>query len=291
MTIKVDVKGKHEVMRFNSVTEIRDAVESQFKDAPVFRHMGDPYDDYFGGIKSFQQLMDLATVGWEKGVHEMISVAESTLETVQKEFDVQTWNSIYDVTGADVDVDRYLSGQPENMISFVMMDTPQVGRVVTLVVNISASCAVDSETITCRGKNIVALVHALEALGIRTELYVDAPSEAIFGGIGGNRGITANTIVKIKEPEDMLDPAMVMFAFAHPGFLRALILPTMHGFSDRVQTAMGVGSSYGQPSKRKETDEYPEGTIRLDTELPGVWTADKAKEFVVKHLKELGIIH
>ena len=285
--MKLSVEGKHAVMRFDSVDQLRHAVAGEFKHAPIFRHFGE-YDDYFGEVSNFSELMELSRNGWEKDVKEMIAVAEDTIETVEKEFDVQAWNSIYDVTGSDVDVDRYLSGEPENMISFVMMDTPRVGRVVTLVVNISASCAVDAETITARGKNVVALVHALETLGIRTELYVDAPAKAL--GWGGDSKITANTIVKIKDAQDTLDAAMVMFAFAHPAFLRALILPSMHGFPREYQEAMGVGSSYGQPSSRDNSDEYPDGTIRLDTEMPGRWTPQQAKTFVVDHLKQLGII-
>lgn len=284
--MRIDEKVSTPIIEFDSMADLRNVVEKDCRDTFIMRHFDDGDSDFMGGVTSFPEMMVLAKNGWEDDVQEVLSVSESTLETIERTFDVQSWQSVYDVTGSDVDVDRYLSGQPENMISYVMMDTPKVGRVVTLSVNVGASWMVDTDTIQCRGKNITALVYALEALGIRTELYADLQIHGMF-----REGNQARNIVKIKAAEDTLDPAMVMFAFAHPGFMRSYMLASLHKFSKRVQGMVGVGEGYGIPTKGFTQDVFPEGTISVPIPLQGgKWNADKARDFVVENLRELGMI-
>lgn len=284
--MRVNVDGTFGRMEFDSVDDLRRQVEHNHRDAPVLRHLTDDYrDDYFGGVGSFEELIELGRNGWEKEVSDIVSVSEDTLSTIEQEFEVQAWQSVYDVTGSDVDVDRYLSGQPENMLSYVMMDTPKVGRVVTLAINVGASGMVDAETITARGKNIVALVHALESLGLRTELYADLQAH------GFNESYKTRTTVKVKSADETLDPSMVMFAFAHPAFMRGYMLSTMHAFPDRIADGIGAGHGYGIPTKGFGTDIFPDGTVQVDSAMRGRWTKAMAVEFVTEHLRELGIIN
>lgn len=285
--MRVEVTGNHGHMEFDSIDDIRRQVAHNHRDAPVLRHLGEE-KDYFGGLRSFDELMDLGRNGWEDDLDRVVSVSEDTIKTIEDTFEVQAWQSVYDVTGSDVDVDRYLSGQPENMISYVMMDTPKVGRVVSLSVNVGASGIISAETIITRGKNIVALVHALESLGLRTELYADLQAKS--SSWDGNSNTTIRTIVRVKAADEMLDPAMVMFAFAHPAFMRGFMLSTMHAYPEKIAKGVGAGQGYGIPTKGFGTEVLPENTMQIDSSMTGAWTKSMAQDFVVEHLKELGII-
>lgn len=275
--------SSHELMEFDSIADLRSEVEGKHSDAEVLRHIGEG-EDYMGDVKSWDHLTQLARDGWEDDVEELVKVSEETLETIDREFQLPSWQSYYDVTGSDVDVARYLSGEPENMIAYTMVETPRVGRVITLAVNVGASGIVDSKVITARGKYIVSLVYALESMGLRTELYADLQAK------GWGRG-TCRTLVKVKAADDVLDPAMIMFAYAHPAFMRAYMLASMHGFSEGIQVKVGVGSGYGVPTKGfDDQDILPEGTVTVASNMTGAWNKQDAQDFVVKHLRELGII-
>jgi hypothetical protein len=282
--MRVDVSGRNGTMVFDSIDDLRKEVEKH-QDSHVLDFGGRRDREFFGGVSSFDGLMELGRTGWESEVQDIIKVSEDTLETIEQTFDIQAWQSVYDVTGSDVDVDRYLSGQPENMISYVMMDTPRVGRVITLAINVGASGIVDPETITARGKNIVALVHALESLGLRTELYADLPAKG-----SNDYEVRSRTAIKVKSADETLDPAMVMFAFAHPAFMRGFMLTSMEAYPEKFAKGLGVGGGYGIPTEGWGTELFPEGTIEISSNLTGVWDRSMAERFVIKHLRELGII-
>jgi len=282
--MRVDVSGKDGTMVFDSIDDLRKEVEKH-PDSKVLDFGGRRMKDFFGGIGSTTELLELARTGWESEVEDILKVSEDTLDTIEQTFEIQAWQSVYDVTGSDVDVDRYLSGQPENMISYVMMDTPKVGRVISLAINVGASGVVEAETITARGKNVVALVHALESLGLRTELYADLPAKG-----SNDYDVRSRTVVKVKSADETLDPAMVMFAFAHPAFMRGFMLTSMEAYPEKFGKGLGVESGYGIPTKGWGTELFPEGTIQVSSNMTGMWDRSMAERFVIEHLRELGII-
>ncbi|TCO56894.1 hypothetical protein EV192_106369 [Actinocrispum wychmicini] len=152
--------------------------------------------------------------------------------------------------------------------------------------NIGATYDVSTEDMIKRGKSVVSLVYALERIGLRTELYTDAQAKSM-----GSGRETAREMVKIKDAADALDPAMVMFAYAHPAFLRGMLLTAMHEHPARIQDSLKVGSAYGIPLKSLANDVFPEGCIILSTVMrSGDHSVSNVEAFVVKHLKDLGLI-
>lgn len=281
--MRLILKRNQSRLEFDSVADLLATVVTH-RDVRHLRSIED-YPDYFGDVRSVDHLFDLARVGWEAQLGDTLTVAERTLATVERAYDVPMWQSYYDVNGADVDVARYLSGEPENMISYHMAEIPRSGRVVSLAVNVGASSDISADDVVKRGKSVVALVYALENMGLRTELYADSQSKSLEGGPE-----TGRVVVKVKDAADALDPAMVMFALAHPSFLRGMMLGAMHEHPERFQKSLNVGGGYGRPTKGMPNDVFPDGCIVLQTVMRSGDNVTDAEEFVVKHLKELGLI-
>lgn len=281
------VSGAQSRLEFDSVADLVATVKKH-RDIRHLRTIG-MYPSYFGDdVRSVDDVLELARVGWESHLDETLKVAESTLEKVERDYDVPSWQSYYDVAGSDVDVARYLSGEPENMIAYTMVETPRTGRVVSLAVNVSVSGGVSADKVIRRGKAIVSLVYALERIGLRVELYVVATSNSVT-----KAKRTGCDWVRVKQAQDVLDPAMIMFALAHPSFLRALMLSAMYEHPEPWRNAFDVeGGSFGSPMSMPEMTGLPDGTVVLDTKV-SIYDRDRIdspEAFVTRHLKDLGLI-
>lgn len=279
------VEGNHSRLEFDSIADLRETISAHYRHADVIRHMH-RRPEWFGDVGSHEELFRLARVGWNEKTQDTLDVSEDVLEQVSREYALPTFQSFYDVSGVDVDVARYLSGEPENMISYELLHTPDSGRVVALAANLAVGHSVTSEAMISRGQAVVALAYALEMIGIRTELYADFQVRGKPG-----TGMSSRTVVTLKSAEDALDPAMVMFAYAHPAFFRALALPAMHAHPRMFHEPLKIGSSYGRVTETLPLDVFPEECIYVPSFLKGNEdTVTDAREFVIEHLKSLRII-
>ncbi len=233
----------------------------------------------FHGVRSLDHLNELVTLGYEKDIDSVIRIAENAVKDSFQEFDANVFSATFDVAGGEVDIDRFLTGEPENMIDYQIMQAPRAGRVITLCASISFSGAVSKAAIAKRGHLVTALAMAMSRLGLALEIWADASTR------GGSTQVQQRILVK--SPGEDVNPARIMFAFTHPGMLRMLAMPAMHSWPEEVQSATGVGFGYGAPENPKE--DLPDGTIYLPSVLSSrdVPDADvKLREI----LRELGII-
>lgn len=223
----------------------------------------------------------MAREGWDTYLQETIDIARDAVETVEGDTTVDAFNPVWDVSGSLVDVGAFVSGDPECMIEIPPAKTTRFGRVVTLCASVSYSCSINEATLIARGKVITALALELSRLGIGLELYAD------FSATGYSEGKTMHSRVLVKGPNDVLDPAKVLFAYAHPGMLRVLALTAMHGLPEKFQEALGVGMFYGMPTAPLE--DLPAGTIYLPELLSNSDRPDAAKE-LLRYMTELGLV-
>lgn len=233
----------------------------------------------FADVDSWEHAEDLALHGWQGVESDTLEIVESAVALVEAEHDELGFTPVWDVAGCEVDVGRYLSGEPENMIDYHIVPVPKVGRVITLCASVSVSCAVRSDALKRRGYGIAALAFALSRLGFSVELWAD---------LSATKGATTGRIrVLVKGANDELDPARVMFAYAHPAMLRGLCFAGMHAFPHSVREALGVGRDYGCPADPKR--DLPDGTIYLPCVFSEVDIPDP--EYMVRgYFSELGII-
>ena len=236
---------------------------------------------------SFGEALRLFREGWAEEMPEALDIAESAVTMAEQEQMVETFQPVWDVTGAEVDVARYLQGEPECMIDFPLTETSKVGRVITLAVGTAISSAVSSSSYLKRGRCIVALALALSRLGHAVEVWAYDSSTSNAAGEH-----EAHSRVMVKSAHDEIDPARLMFALAHPAMHRALMWAMRDKFPEPWRKGLSEKCRRGMPNNTvsdMERDMYPEGTIFL----PGIRTHEDVPDadvFLRRYLGELGLL-
>ena len=236
-----------------------------------------PDEDFVGAVH-FDQVEHLAVNGWDEQSDVALQAASEAIDTVEKMVDMPSFKGTWGVSGCEVDVARYLEGEPENMIDYEMIQAPRNGRVITLCASGSVSWAVSRDTINRRGYIITALALALSRIGFATELWLDLSAS----GAG-----EAHMRVLVKGPNDELDPARVMYAYAHPSMFRSIGFGIMHDLPEEWQEKIGVGSYYGYPLN--PAHDLPEGTLYLPC-LKTSGDVPDADQALLGYMRELGIV-
>src|SRR6266567_585901 len=96
---------------------------------------------------SYGQAIDMALNGWPDELPDALRIAEDAVKLCDQETSAFTFAPVFDVAGGDVDVARYLSGEPECMVDYPLTPTSKVGRVITLCVGLNTSIAISEETV------------------------------------------------------------------------------------------------------------------------------------------------
>lgn len=194
-----------------------------------------------GGTTSLSDAVHLASHGWNEvrpKVDKILSELQDRIAmTVGDRFVTE-----YSVTGADVDMGRFLSGEPECMMTFANEPVEGMGRVVKVAVAGTASSHIDPEDILRRGVAVLALVDTLHKLGVGIELYYDSSIE----GRKGNK--IYSTAVKLHDSRDLFDIDSIMFALAHPSMLRRLTFSVQEQSETAKQQGAESGGGYGYPA-------------------------------------------
>jgi len=214
-----------------------------FAGSPVSKNHG---NESWAGTKTFGESLDLARKGWSEGLETIKAMSEEIWKVVGQEIKKQTFQ--YDVCGDVVDVDRYLSGEPENMIQFTEEQAVGHGKIIKIWVNTVASVGVTKETMFYRGAAVVALVDALEKLGFSCEVStIDAISERW----SGDKNVLRYNVL-LRGAGEALDLDRLAFALANASWLRRLIFSAMEQESPALRRMFGIGmGTYGNPEEAR----------------------------------------
>lgn len=281
--MRMETNGNRAVQTFDSVGDLVDvAVRNAPKATTLMREMRRDAK-WFGGVSSIEQLARVAREGLPSDGIKAANIADERVTSVERDHDVPSFYSYFDVTGSEVDVGRYLAGEPECMTNFHMVELPRAGRIITLVVSITVNSHIKPSAIRKRGQEVMALVFALERIGLQVELWADSLAD---GGYGSTRK-QSRVRVMVKAPGEPLDAGRAMFAFTHPGMLRGLTLPVMHELPETFRTPLGVGSTYGSTAAKQDVKEYPEGSILI----PPMYENSESETLVTDTMRELGLIN
>lgn len=207
-------------------------------------------------MPQWQETIKLARLGWQEGLADVEDMTAHMVDTVEQDTNSTHFDTLYGVDGCDVDIDRYLTGEPENMISYPMADISRAGRVITLVVSVTYSGGASSETVRQRGQVMTAAAIALDRLGLNTEIWAD---RTILTAVKPGRPAISQRIM-VKGPNDTIDPARILFATAHGSMLHHLCFK--HA---RYATEWGkwTGDEWGNPQDPEHF--LPEGALYLPT--------------------------
>jgi hypothetical protein len=265
-----DLDGyKSYTVTYHSLEDFAKGAQERYPDGP--RHDG---DDWAGGA-TMGQVLRMVREGWADKLTETLDIAESAVSMAEKEHMIHTiQDTVWDVAGDEVDIDRYLSGEPECMRSWPVQRVSKMGKVITLCASVCYSSAIQPETAIRRGQVIAALALAIQKLGHAVELWID---------ISSGSSLTGRIRVCLKGANDILDDSKVIFAYAHPSVLRMLAFMVWDGSESRTEQ----GTGYGPP--KAPLRDLPEGTIYLP-ELRSNRDLPDADEFMRQYLGEIGLL-
>lgn len=195
----------------------------------------------FTGTDTFGEAMTVAKVGYTEirpDVDKLVSVMQ---ERLAERFG-HRYVTYLDVSGANVDMGKFVTGEPECMMEFAQEPAASMGRVVKIVVGGSCSWTIDKQWIINRGTAVVALVDTLHKLGVGVEVWW----ESNVGGESNGKGNKYTTACKVHDSAEPLDVDSIMFALAHPAMLRRLKFSVQE--KSRYGRKSGAYKNYGIPS-------------------------------------------
>lgn len=226
---------------------------------------------------SFEQAVAIARDGWPEGramVEKFRTVISDRIQSSMGVQQICDWQ----LAGSEVDVGRFVTGEPECMIEFheVAADKPST-KFAKVVFNMSTSGGVGFEQMQLKGAAVVALVDALEGQGVRVE--VDLAMESQQGGTETGRGV--RMAVTVKTAEEPVEIDRLAFALAHPSTFRRLCFSIQETIPLRDGDA---GRGYGRVSQVPEANR---GDIYVGASQ--LWNESSAAAWILAQLKSLGI--
>lgn len=118
---------------------------------------------------------------------------------------------VHDVAGCQVDIGRYMDGEPECMYEYMFSESDKHGKIVDIYYQFNNSCGIESEDMISYGIAVLALVDNLESRGYSCNIYAV--------GIASEGSETENITITIKEAGETLNVEAIMYAF-HTSFFR-----------------------------------------------------------------------
>lgn len=209
---------------YKSLEEALKQIEDQSKYHP---NLKDPFHRQsvtgaysFTETKSIEEAIDLARYGWPKG-KEIIKKLTKDHENLfhklfpSQDFDIKITN---DHEGEVVNMDNYLSGQPEDMMTFGQ-DEERIkklssGKMQRIIVYADIAAYISTDAVFNRGAIISSMINIMELYGFRTELWAYQSSY-----IGDNHSAY---IFKLKNFDEDLDLNKLSFVFCHPSMTRRI---------------------------------------------------------------------
>jgi hypothetical protein len=241
----------------------------------------------FTGVETIDNAVRLAGRGLKAEGLESVDVAKDVLKELQQDRQLPEFAPVFDVSGLDVDIDRYLTGEPENMIEYPVAEVLATGPVVTLVVGMNYSAIVSKDAILAQGRFCVALALALAECGYSLEIFSEIHTgENSPKRSSRKRGVGIKVRVKVLEAGTSIDPGGLMFALSHPSMLRIFGFSAMHLAPEWIRDSI-VGP-YGHPWPIDATD-WPSNAVILNTRR-GESTTEELREEVLAQLRTLGIV-
>jgi hypothetical protein len=221
--------------------------------------------------------------GWQAAVPDAERYAERVSSEVMLETHQQGFTSSFDTSGAEVDIARFLSGEPECMMQSLPLRIAKQGRAVRIVVPSSYSGSTPVDQVRKRGAAICALAQILAR--------AQHPLEIWSAFCNNGTRYRHSFVVRVQRANEPLDEGRVMYALAHETANRRLC------FSVKEQSEwyqdLGTGS-YGRAPRTVYLDDLPDdqaNTIIVeDFDVRPYWDERHAVAWIIGQLDTLGLL-
>ncbi len=202
-------------------------------------------DAYFTGTNSLAEAINQCELGWQQGRQKIVdAVAQISVQDILTHKDEEV-SFIFDVAGDEPDVDRYLAGEPEDMVAYYLEDARQ-GKDLKLIVNASQHAFVRSDAIIRRGIAIAVALEAVSAAGygVQLELAEKCAPSGYYGGAS-----TLEYRIPVIGSGQYMDVDALSFSIVSPSFLRRLVFALNENEPADIRDEFGFyeGHGYGMP--------------------------------------------
>lgn len=194
----------------------------------------------FTKTKSWNEAENLLLHGWDEGARRLNKNIKSV-----KIADGYRMKTVYDVSGFQCSVPRYLQGVPTNMINSKRV--VQKNKVVNITKDFGYSGAVSAEQMLQEGKKVLDAVNKIESTGTRCNLYVSFVSDSSSGYV--------DMRIKIKDSSQRLNVKQTAFPLAHPSMFRRITFALI----ERLEECKDFGYGYGRCTEWREVKHLYKG--------------------------------
>jgi len=197
------------------------------------------------GTPDFPAAIKLCREGWPEGREIILNLKDKLKDdfiNITKKIDIQ-----WDVVGEQVDVGRFIEGEPECMAVFNFKEGMGKG-VITICLNIIAACNVPTDIITRRGAACLTIVDILEDMGFRCEIRFGSAVDS------GYNHYEISTL--LKHSAQAVDLDTLAFSLAHPSMLRRIIFSVEENEPKEIKDIFRFHDlgGYGRPTEMKKLD-------------------------------------
>jgi hypothetical protein len=236
------------------------------------------------GTPSPEKALALARDGWPEGEDHIRPLSMALFDKLATLIERQS--IAYDVEGEQVDIGRYLEGEPECWQRTVWTTSEGVSRrSVRITTNGFVSSRVGAKEVIARGATICALAQLLEFAGIGVQI------DLTFAGQGRDCSL-ARIDVPIKSADQPLDLGRAAFALAHPSLFRRIIIRLSDTWPERARKTFGATGESGYYFSQASVPDGERGEIHFECAAYGdpQWTDEsKARAWIIEQLKAQGV--
>lgn len=228
----------------------------------------------------WSKVMNMALNGWEDGERQ---AREYSLQLFDRLFSlVDREYSVYDVEGSEIDVARYLDGEPECWQRFESRVTEGTGRrIIRMAIDCTTTFDVHESVIRTRGAAMVALAELLEYAGHGVEIWLASATKNIVNDV------TIDIRVPLKAADQPLDLPRLSFALAHPCTQRRLLFEIKNASEEYNRKLLG-DTRMGFVTESSFQADIKSGVMMWGGDAR--WrNQDRVVEWVVEELRKQGV--
>lgn len=191
-----------------------------------------PHEKVFNRASTVGETVRLAQYGWKEG-RDRLSEYQAALDREFRKH-IRANRFVQDLSGFEVDVPAFLTGQPEHMMQFEQGQTR--AKSINVVVDINVRCSAcgrrqhdaeptDPKWVMVRGAAVTMLMKVLIRAGYKPTLTARTsttynPNQRDWPGT--KHGFLRTVDVIIHSPSDVFDMDRVNFALSHESMIRRL---------------------------------------------------------------------
>lgn len=244
-------------------------------------------DDEWAGA-SWEEALRLAKDGWTDVLPTVDAEVAKLRERVEDEVLTTALVPAWDVTGSEVDIGAYLSGEPECMVDAVPQRISKRGRVVTFLVPAGYVNTTPHSAVHHRGVALAALCSSITAAGHSVEIWSGFCSYV-------SETDRFASVARVTSAAEPLDLGRLMFVMMHPAFLRRLWMAAWDSAAPSAARRMR-DAQYGYAPYDCHPEDLPEGITDpyvlpyLSPADPQWKTADTALAWCRQMFVSLGLL-